>query len=837
MSEDPPFIQTQGMRLLQETERPERFLRAEYFRAGRAMGPAGGEDRGRWAAVNRFDVVRNAVEIDKDSPCDLSRLVVTTDAGVGKTITMQWLNAELNRPDSSTAAFFLTFSRMPEHAADLIPESLLPQFAKPDDAGAPPPTADDLHMLEQLRAEGRVVLLLDGLDQAPPDGAAVRCLRALLDDPLWRRCRIVVSGRPYALQRHWAELFDAELGFGWRFLQMDEFDEREQRVYLDDDRFEAIPIEAREILATPRVLKYLRDVPDTELGQIRTAGDVYWRSVNHLLKDGMKNAEAARKMGLAADERTPAKVQSRSLARARKLLGAIGFEMTATLVCRSDTSDDTGQKVPNFDGVPPNRFESFKGQLTERLSQHPGDEDRQLLDRDIDSLAALNEFLLHGIFDTDVDGLDRFYWRSRTLQEFFAAFWLAQYCTPDDAGRLWDWIYRPEEPLTEEYYWVWRFLCEMHEDARDPNAWTRAIQPVYRPGDGTVAGTKRSSEMIYRAWQPLELLAGEGIDAACEVRAKFLGEFENDILSGDRGAETKEIAVQFCASFKEVPAGKFRMGAPPEKQGMPEDEKQRWKAFLEQEGDPEERAEGIVAGWTYAPTKQGQELRESQKQRLIRVLRSGDIVLFENLYYAKNETPEKSVKRVDGFLLSRWPTVNHWYRLFQPGHGETESYYQQDYTKISPAPDTPVIFVTWYDAWAFCLWAHWEGRSCRLPREYEWEYAAKAGTPWDWNYWWGDDFDEHKCNADRRVGRTAPPNATHANAWGSEDILGNVWEWCQERYCERYDRDKPPDRSARALRGGSWHHRAACSRSAYRGYGLPLLSNACSGFRVARALE
>ena len=57
---NPPFIQTQGMRLLQETERPERFLRAEYFRAGRAMGPAGGgEDRGTWAAVNRFDVARN----------------------------------------------------------------------------------------------------------------------------------------------------------------------------------------------------------------------------------------------------------------------------------------------------------------------------------------------------------------------------------------------------------------------------------------------------------------------------------------------------------------------------------------------------------------------------------------------------------------------------------------------------------------------------------------------------------------------------------------------------------------------------------------------------------
>jgi formylglycine-generating enzyme required for sulfatase activity len=400
---------------------------------------------------------------------------------------------------------------------------------------------------------------------------------------------------------------------------------------------------------------------------------------------------------------------------------------------------------------------------------------------------------------------------------------------------LWDWLYLPEQPQTEQYYWVWRFLCEMHPDGRDPEAWPRAVEPIYRLGDGTVEGTKRSSEMIYRAWGPLGQLVEEGIDAASDVQAKFLGEFENEILSGKRGHEAKEIADQFCASFIELPAGEFHMGAPPEKQGMPEDAERWWQDFLKQEGDPEDRAEQIVASRTYAPTKQGQELRDYVKQRLVRVLRSGDLDEVRRWQYPGDETPEARVQRVDGFLLSRWPTINRWYRLFRPGHGQVDSYYRDVYEGISPQPTTPVIFVTWYDAWAFCLWAHWQRRSCRLPREYEWEYAAKAGTPWDWNYWWGDDFDAEKCNAANKVGHTTPPATAHANPWGFEDMSGNVLEWCEDCYRERYDRDKPPESSARVLRGGSWNDYADFARSAYRNYGRPSVSENYSGFRVARA--
>ena len=838
----PPFIQTRGLRLLLETERPERFLRPEYFRAGRGAGPALAQrDVGTWFAVDRHDVARNCVTDEKGAACDLSRLVVTTDAGVGKTTEMHWLEAELNQPGGQTAAFFLTFGQLPSRAEQLIDDVLVPRLLyagtatnKQDEGGK-----NVRRVLESLRDQGRLVLVLDALDQAPSDGPAVEVLGQLLADPRWRRCRIVLSARPHALQRHWTNVFATQREFGWRFVQLDEFDEQEQRRFLGQDdagqeRFELVPTEAREILSTPRVLEYLHGLPDADLKQIQTAGDVYWLSVQHLLTEGMRNSEAARQVGLAAQEMTPANVQARSLRRARQLLGAIAFEMTSTLVVRRDAEGEE-QRVPNFDGVRRGTFERFRKRLLQRLSAASSAADAQLLDRDLDGLAALNDFVSQGFFDT-VEGLQENFWRNRTLQEFFTAYWLSQGCSQKDAKGLWHWIYLPEQPLSEEYYWVWRFLCEMHEDALDPESWTRAIEPIFRAGDGTADGTKRSSEIIYRAWKPINKLARDGEARAREVLDGFLGEFQREILSGNRDEELQQIAQQFRDQFLEMPSGQFHMGAPPEKQGVPDDLRQRWQDFLDQDGEPSRRAESLVSElYTFTPGKRGQDERQNEIDWWTRVFRERDLDSVIQRQYPGDETPEKPIQWVATFLLSRWPTINTWYRLFAPEHGEGDSYYRKKYAEISSARNTPVIFVSWYDAWAFCKWAHWDGTSCRLPREYEWEYAAKAGTVWQQNYWWGDDFVPEKCNGDSRIGHTTPPTAAHANPWGLVDMLGNVLEWTADEYRESYDREKLPDSSARVLRGGSWDGYAYRCRSAFRGDGHPSSSDNVIGFRVARA--
>ena len=184
------------------------------------------------------------------------------------------------------------------------------------------------------------------------------------------------------------------------------------------------------------------------------------------------------------------------------------------------------------------------------------------------------------------------------------------------------------------------------------------------------------------------------------------------------------------------------------------------------------------------------------------------------------------------FLLSYSPTIDVWYWLFDPGHNRNETNNRGNIEN-----GKPVVFVNWYDAWVFCKWAHWNGESCRLPFEDEWEYAAKAGKQWDWNYWWGDSFKRDKCNCkiDDGVFELLPPSEKHTNPFGLQDILGNVMEWCEDEYRIEYSRNAQTGNTKdRVMRGGSWDLDEYFSRSAKRLAFPPACSYRRTGFRVAR---
>jgi formylglycine-generating enzyme required for sulfatase activity len=103
----------------------------------------------------------------------------------------------------------------------------------------------------------------------------------------------------------------------------------------------------------------------------------------------------------------------------------------------------------------------------------------------------------------------------------------------------------------------------------------------------------------------------------------------------------------------------------------------------------------------------------------------------------------------------------------------------------------PVVQVSWFDAEAFCKWS---GK--RLPTEAEWEYASRGGLN-DKEYAWGDEApdDDTKIKANIWQGSfpynntqkdgyvlTAPVGSFAPNGYGLYDMMGNVWEWCNDWY-------------------------------------------------------
>jgi formylglycine-generating enzyme len=157
----------------------------------------------------------------------------------------------------------------------------------------------------------------------------------------------------------------------------------------------------------------------------------------------------------------------------------------------------------------------------------------------------------------------------------------------------------------------------------------------------------------------------------------------------------------------------------------------------------------------------------------------------------------------------------------------------------------PIACVTWYEAYAFCIW---DGGF--LPSEAEWNFAASGGSE-QRVYPWSSPATSTTidCAHANYSPMTGPCSATGANNVGSEsttgdgkygqaDLSGNVWEWTLDSSAPYVtpciDCGNVSPLASRVARGGSYSLVASALLTSYRSSYPVATRDGSVGVRCAR---
>jgi formylglycine-generating enzyme required for sulfatase activity len=208
---------------------------------------------------------------------------------------------------------------------------------------------------------------------------------------------------------------------------------------------------------------------------------------------------------------------------------------------------------------------------------------------------------------------------------------------------------------------------------------------------------------------------------------------------------------------------------------------------------------------------------------------AGDFLMGSDLNPPGDESPQHRLF-LDDFWIDRLEVTNAEYRECVSAGRCSEP---ADLRAFSDPTfgSYPVVYVTWFQAEAFCAW-----RGKRLPSEAEWEKAAR-GTDGR-SYPWGDVMQSDLLNAG---GMSNGPRAVGslpqgASPYGALDMAGNVWEWVEDWYAaypgSAYTSDFYGEKY-KVVRGGSWNHPVQDARTFHRDIASPWRALAVVGFRCA----
>lgn len=226
--------------------------------------------------------------------------------------------------------------------------------------------------------------------------------------------------------------------------------------------------------------------------------------------------------------------------------------------------------------------------------------------------------------------------------------------------------------------------------------------------------------------------------------------------------------------------------------------------------------------------------------------------------YERADTQDQPEHKVElpTFYIDKYPVTNAQYARFvvQSKHRPPLDW------KNGKIPDHkllhPVTMVSWYDAKAYC-----EANDKRLPKETEWEKAARGATGNRWP--WGNKMDPARVNTYYNVGSTTEVTkyTGGVSPYGVFDLAGNVSEWTASDFgpytgskapsslfqAKQVAAQTPKDRAMKVAdlvpiegvaykvrRGGSWKSDPFATSAYHRNYSLPHYASDFFGFRCAK---
>lgn len=207
-------------------------------------------------------------------------------------------------------------------------------------------------------------------------------------------------------------------------------------------------------------------------------------------------------------------------------------------------------------------------------------------------------------------------------------------------------------------------------------------------------------------------------------------------------------------------------------------------------------------------------------------------------YTPHNEQPQHLLHMPD-YYLAKTSVTNAQYRAFAQATGYKQP---NHWTKGKPPrgkKDHPVVYVSWYDALAYCRWlSEVTWKRYGLPSEAEWEKGARGSD--GRIYPWANQWDATRCNAEKGFKGSTTPVGTYpmrASPYGLLDMAGNVWEWTRNLfrsypYKPEDGHESPDGDGGRVQRGGAYPLTIYYMRCAYRLKGGPYARYGEAGFRV-----